>query len=98
MLYVHRAEHHSSEAACVVWDEEAQAHVNPPQPVLVVSDYGAWLSEVGAQHGAGQRLTWKERKLGKEVPPKLRGRHFEAADKKEIERWFEWRFISFYIY
>ena len=49
--------------------------------------YELWLSETGTEAAEEKRLTWKERRLGKEVPKKLQGRYFIESQKAEIQRW-----------
>ena len=83
---VHMVEHQGYEAACMcVETEQASAKSGS---VFIATGYKLWLSEMSP--GADkERLTWKERKLGKEVPKGLQGEFFKAAQAAEIQRWWD---------
>lgn len=81
------AEYHGYAACFIADDAEEKA-----EQVFVVQKgrnkmYQLWLSDTGTEAAEEKRLTWKERRLGKEVPRKLQRKYFIESQKAEVQRW-----------
>ena len=61
------------------WEVVMTAEIDPRQWCLKVEGYQAWLDEFTEGGSQASKLSWKERKLGKEVPARLQGSYFDEA-------------------
>ena len=66
---------------CECDEEESVLMVNP-------GGYQAWLTTLGGLKD-GNRLSWRERNLGREVPMSLAGDFFDEAMQSELRKFDE---------
>jgi len=74
----------AAEDTCEVLVQEA--HEGEMCIVLTSDGYQGWLEKFTSGGSTG-RLSWKERKLGKEVPKHAQGTFFDGAKDAELDKW-----------